>query len=138
MPTTPGDIAHTFVAAINAEDSVALRALMTDDHTFTDARGNSFSGAEKMQLGWQHFFRAFPGYRINIEHTFAKGNQVALFGKAAGGWSVNDHVLPQRWTVAAAWLAELEEEKIKHWTVFCDTTWVNPPALSIETAYTKE
>jgi predicted ester cyclase len=100
---------------------------MADDHTFTDARGNSFSGADKMRLGWQHFFHAYPSYRIDIERTFAKGDTVALFGKAAGGWRVNDSVLPQRWTVSAAWLAEVENEKIRHWTVFCDTSWVNPP-----------
>jgi hypothetical protein len=127
MSKTPDDVARAFIAAINAEDPNTLRALMTNDHTFTDARGNSFSGADKMRLGWQHFFHAYPGYRIEIEHDFAEENQVALFGKATGGWRVNDIVLPQRWTVSAAWLAEVEKEQIKHWTVFCDTTWINPP-----------
>jgi limonene-1,2-epoxide hydrolase len=127
MSKSPEDIARAFVAAINAEDPDALRALMTDDHTFTDARGNSFSGADKMRLGWQHFFRTYPNYRIDIEHSFAAGDRVALFGKAAGGWRVNEVILPQRWTVSAAWLAEVENEKIKYWTVFCDTGWVNPP-----------
>jgi limonene-1,2-epoxide hydrolase len=127
MSKTPEDVVRAFVAAINAEDPSALRALMTDDHTFTDARGDSFSGADKMCLGWQHFFHAYPGYRIDIEHSFAEGDRVALFGKATGGWRVNDVVLPQRWTVSAAWLAEIEKEKIKHWTGFCDITWVNPP-----------
>ncbi len=83
-----------------------------------------------MQLGWQHFFRAYPGYRIEIEHAFTKENQVAFFGKATGGWRINDQVLPQRWTVAAAWLAEVEQEKIRHWNVFCDTNWVNAPAAT--------
>ena len=127
MSKTPDDVARAFIDAINAEDPNTLRVLMTDDHTFTDARGNSFSGADKMRLGWQHFFHAYPGYRIEIEHGFAEGNQVALFGKATGGWRVNDVVLPQRWTVSAAWLAEVEKEQIKHWTVFCDTTWISPP-----------
>jgi hypothetical protein len=127
MSKTPEDVARAFVVAINAEDPNALHALMTDDHTFTDARGNSFSGADKMRLGWQHFFHAYPGYHIDVEYSFASGDRVALFGKAAGGWRANDIVLPQRWTVSAAWLAEVEEEKIKHWTVFCDTSWVNPP-----------
>jgi ketosteroid isomerase-like protein len=127
MSKTPDDVARAFVAAINAEDLNALRALMTDDHTFTDARGNSFTGADKMRLGWQHFFRVYPGYRVDIEHSFAAGDRVALFGKAAGGWRVSEVILPQRWTVSAAWLAELEKEQIRHWTVFCDTGWVNPP-----------
>jgi len=127
MSKSPEDVALTFIAAINAEDINALRVLMTDDHTFTDARGNSFSGADKMRLGWQHFFHTYPNYRIDIEQSFAAGDRVALFGKATGGWRVNDIVLPQNWAVSAAWLAQVENEKIKHWTVFCDTSWVNPP-----------
>ena len=127
MSKTPEDVVRAFVVAINVQDINALRALMTDDHTFTDARSNSFSGADKMRLGWQHFFHAYPAYQIDIEHSFTAGGSVALFGKAAGGWCVNEVILPQRWTVSAAWLAEVEKEKIKHWTVFCDTNWVNPP-----------
>ena len=127
MPESPHDVALAFVAAINAADISALRALMTNSHTFTDARGNSFSGADKMQLGWQHFFHAYPGYQITITYTFAEENRAALFGNATGGWRINDTIHPQRWTVSAAWLAEVENEKISHWTVFCDTNWVNPP-----------
>ena len=127
MSKTPEELALAFIVAINAEDINALRALMTDDHTFTDARSNSFSGADKMRLGWQHFFHAYPAYRIDIERSFVSEDHVALFGKATGGWRVNEVILPQTWTVSAAWLAEVEEEKIKHWTVFCDTSWVNPP-----------
>ena len=62
MPASPAEVASAFVAAINAADLTALRALMTDDHTFTDARGMTFSGADKMIAGWQYFFRAYPDY----------------------------------------------------------------------------
>jgi len=75
MPNSASDVVLAFVGAINAGNANALRALMTEDHTFTDARGNSFSGAEKMLSGWQHFFHVYPDYRINIKHTFADGNQ---------------------------------------------------------------
>ena len=121
------DIALAFVAAINAGDATGLRQFMTDDHTFTDALGNTFTGAEKMVSAWQHFFHAFPGYRIEIKQSFAEGPKVALFGEALGGWRVKDAVLGQRWRVRAAWLAEIEAEKIKRWSVFCDTSWAKPP-----------
>ncbi len=121
------EVAGAFVAAINAADLVALRALMTDDHTFTDARGNSFSGAEKLIAGWQHFFRAYPGYWIRIHQSFAAENHAALFGEAGGGWRVADRILPGTWQVAAAWLAEVESGKIRSWSVFCDTAWADPP-----------
>jgi len=121
------DTALAFVAAINAGDATGLRRYMTEDHTFTDARGNSFSGAEKMVSAWQHFLHAYPDYRIQIKHMFAEENKVALFGDAEGGWRVNDAVLSQRWRVSAAWLAEIEARKIRRWSVFCDTTWATPP-----------
>ena len=127
MPNSPIDVAFAFIAAINAGDANALRSLMTEDHTFTDAMGNSFSGAEKMFSGWQHFFHAYPNYRINIKQSFADGNKVALFGDAEGGWRVNNEVLQQRWKVSAAWLAQVEAGKIRQWSVFCDTGWASPP-----------
>jgi hypothetical protein len=80
-----------------------------------------------MRAGWQHFFHAYPGYQISIRYSFAEGNRVALFGEAAGGWRINDSMHLQRWTTPAAWLAEVEKEQIKSWTVFCDTGWVSPP-----------
>ena len=127
MSKTPDDVARAFVAAINAEDLNALRALMTDDHTFTDARGMTFSGADKMIAGWQYFFRAYPDYWIHIDQSFANGSEVALFGGAGGKWRVNDRILDKNWTVAAAWLAEVESGKIRHWSIFCDTAWIKPP-----------
>ena len=126
MPT-PEAIALNFVAAINAADLTTLRELMTGDHTFTDARSLSFTGADKMIAGWQYFFQAFPNYRIHIDHTFTQANRVALFGHAQGGWRIDGKILPGNWRVNAAWLAEIADSKVHHWTVFCDTAWAAPP-----------
>jgi hypothetical protein len=125
---TPEKVALAFVDAINTCDLVSLRALMTEGHTFTDAKGSSFSGADKMIGGWKYFYNAFPDYRIEVQQTFAEANRVALFGHAEGGWRVNGVVLAQRWRVAAAWLAQVDAGRIAHWSVFCDTAWANPPA----------
>jgi ketosteroid isomerase-like protein len=124
---TPLETDLAFVAAINNADPTALRALMTDDHTFTDALARSFSGAETMHTGWQHFFHAYPNYRITLTQTFADGNHVGLFGQAEGGWRVDDKILPQKWSISAAWLAEIRSGKVHRWTVFCDTGWASPP-----------
>jgi uncharacterized protein (TIGR02246 family) len=121
------EIAHSFVAAINSGDPDAVRNLMTEDHTFVDALGNTFSGADKMSFGWLQFFRAYPECRISVRHTFVAGSFVALFGEATGRWRVADRVLPETWKVAAAWLAVVEAGKIKQWSVFCDTGWAKPP-----------
>ena len=124
---TPESVAQAFAAAINAEDLTALRSLMADDHIFVDARGNKFADADKMLLGWQHFFHAYPDYRIAISHTLVRENLVALFGQARGKWRVNDLILAETWSVSAGWLAEIEAGKVKTWRVFCDTSWATPP-----------
>jgi SnoaL-like domain len=125
--SAPLDTALAFVAAINNADLTTLRVLMTGDHTFTDALAHSFSGAETMLSGWQHYFHAYPNYRITITQTFADENKVVLIGKAEGGWRVGETVLQQTWSVPAAWLAEISDGKVRHWTVFCDTGWATPP-----------
>jgi len=127
MSDSPLATAHAFVAAINATDLAALRTLMTDGHTFTDARGQSFSGAEPMILAWQSFFHAFPEYWIHIDHSLVDGRLVALFGQAGGKWRLGDRILPGVWKVAAAWFAEVESGKIHRWSLFCDTAWATPP-----------
>lgn len=127
MIENPEQTARAFVAAINAENLNAIHSFLTEDHVFVDARGNRFLGAEKMVLGWQHFFHAYPHYRIIVAHGFANDNHVALFGEASGSWRVNGVVLTQEWRTTAAWLAEVEAGKIKSWAVFCDTSWATPP-----------
>lgn len=126
MPDSPLDVVSAFVSAINKEDLAAMRAAMTDDHTFTDALGRSFSGAEPMIAGWKQFFDAYPGYSIHFDAAFAEEFRVALFGKASGMWKVEDPVRSESWSVPAAWLAELEDGKVKKWSVFCDTHWATP------------
>jgi limonene-1,2-epoxide hydrolase len=128
MPDSPIDVACAFVKAINQEDWPALRATMTEDHTFTDALGRTYSGAEKMIAGWKHFLDAYPEYWIRVGTALVDGARVALFGEVGGKWKVEDQVLPERWSVTAAWLAEVEGGKVKKWSVYCDTGWATPPA----------
>jgi ketosteroid isomerase-like protein len=127
MSYMPMATALGFVGAVNAADLLILRALMTPDHVFTDALGHSYSGAETMCRGWERFFRAYPQYTITVEQTFVHDDTVALFGRASGCWMVNGHVLPQRWSVRAAWLAQITRGRVAAWSVFCDTAWVAPP-----------
>ena len=132
MTISPLNVALAFVEAINAADLTALRRLMTEDHVFTDALGSSFSGADQMIAGWQQFLRMFPGYRIQVDHSFADAGSVALFGRAEGKWRVGDRILPGSWSVAAAWLAEVDDGHVKQWRVFCDTGWASPPSVERE------
>jgi limonene-1,2-epoxide hydrolase len=124
------NVALAFVSAINAADLTKLRELMTEDHTFTDAKGNTFSGSDKMIAGWRYFFEAYPDYEINVGHHFATRDEAALFGEATGKWRVDSLVLPESWKVPAAWFAEIKGDKIKRWQVYCDTSWATPPGQS--------
>jgi ketosteroid isomerase-like protein len=128
MPRPPIEITGAFVSAINAMDLAALRSLMTDDHVFTDARGVSYAGINRMMDSWQKFFYAYPKYWISVDHSLVKGYRVALFGSAGGKWRVGGTVVPGAWQVSAAFLAEVDKDKVSRWSVFCDTTWVTPPA----------
>ncbi len=130
MADLPMRVAVAFVEAINAADLEAMRGLMTDNHTFTDALGNSFSGADEMIAGWRHFLHAYPGYRIRVDHGFADASWAALYGRAEGKWRIGDRVLPGHWSVASAWLAEIEAGRVRRWRVYCDTGWVEPPGTT--------
>jgi ketosteroid isomerase-like protein len=127
MPRSPFEVTGAFVAAINAMDLRALRYLMTEDHVFSDSRGVEYIGAERMLDGWQKFFYSYPKYWISIDSNFATGNQIALFGTAGGKWRVRGTVVPGSWQVKAAFLAEVERERIRRWSIFCDSSWVTPP-----------
>jgi hypothetical protein len=59
---------------------------------------------------------------------------VALFGEAGGNYKVEDRVLPESWSVTAAWLAEVEDGKVKKWSVYCDTGWATPPARVVQSS----
>jgi ketosteroid isomerase-like protein len=127
MPLHDEEVARAFVAAINAGDLDALRALMTDDHVFTDAKGNSFRGADHMILGWKLYFNAYPNYAIVVDRVMSQAGFVALFGGASGGWRLDGTVVKEQWKVSAAWLAQIVDGRVRHWTVYCDTSWVQRP-----------
>lgn len=126
MSYMPLATALGFVAAVNAGDLFVVRALMTPDHTFTDALGHSYVGMETMTLGWDRFLHDYPRYSITVEDSFVHDDTVALFGHASGGWRVDGRILPQLWSVRAAWLARVSGGRISAWSVFCDTAWVSP------------
>ena len=81
-----------------------------------------------MILGWRSFFEAIPEYWIRVDTALAAGTKVALFGEAGGGWRVDNRVLDEKWSVSAAWLAEVEAGKVRNWRVYCDTGWAKPPS----------
>src|SRR5208283_1745026 len=113
-------IAMEFVRRINSHNVEAIIALMSDDHTFIDAHGNSVNGKEKMRSGWKGYFEWFPDYHIDITSTLEQDNTVALFGTASGTFKKIAEK-DAAWNLPASWKAVIENGKIKLWQVFADT-----------------
>ena len=112
-----------FITAINQGDVTKMSELMTDDHTFIDARGRAVSGRDVMIPGWKDYFGMFPDYKIEVETIFQQGNLVAAFGSARGTFNGKRGMVPENVIrMPAAWKAEVINGKIKLWQVFADWT----------------
>lgn len=108
----------SFVDRINKHDLDGLAELMTSDHVFIDAHGNSVSGKEKMIAGWRGYFEWFPDYYLEVVDVFEKGDTVALFGVAGGSFKGNK---TGSWRLPAAWKAVVKDGQVTLWQVFADT-----------------
>jgi hypothetical protein len=63
MSKSPGEVVRAFVAAINAGDPSTLRELMTEDHTFTDARETFFPALKRCEPDGSTSFTPIPAIR---------------------------------------------------------------------------
>ncbi len=114
------EIVLDFVKCINEHDVKKISELMTDDHTFTDAHNNSITGRDDMALGWKGYYSMFPDYKIEVDEFYEVGSTFVMIGYASGTYK---GLNPERnhWKLPAAWKAVVENGKIKHWQVYCDT-----------------
>ncbi len=77
-------IVYDFAEAINQHHIEKVFSLITYDHVFIDAHGNSVEGKNKMKAGWAGYFQLFPDYKIDITDVFEDGDTIAAFGFAEG------------------------------------------------------
>jgi ketosteroid isomerase-like protein len=113
---------------INERDVDKLAELMTEDHVFIDSLGNSVRSREKMRDGWRGYYAFCPDYWVSHEEIFANGNLVAVFGSAGGTVTANGKLPPEnKWKISAAWLALVENGRVKEWRVYAD----NKPVYDI-------
>ena len=118
------EIVLSFVKAINDHDIDKITDLMTEDHVFIDGSGNKHIGKEGMKNGWQSYYQMFPDYVIEITDVIEHKSILGLFGFASGTYTNNikDKSDSNFWKTTAAWKAIVQDNKIKHWQVFCDYT----------------
>jgi uncharacterized protein (TIGR02246 family) len=125
---TPLESVLAFIEAINQHDVDQLMGLMTEDHAFIDALGNSLRGREQMRAGWHAYFAMCPDYRVSHEDIFRHGDTVAVFGSAGGTIRVSGQLAPEnKWQISAAWRAVVHDGLIQEWRVYAD----NKPVYDI-------
>lgn len=105
-----------FANAINAHNPDKLHSLMTDNHQFIDAHGNTVAGRDKMKDAWAGYFKLFSDYRIEVNLVVTKNDTVAAFGFAEASAKGKNH-----WRLPAAWKAVIENGKVGLWQVYADT-----------------
>jgi ketosteroid isomerase-like protein len=124
----PVETTLAFLNAINQNDADKVAGLMTQDHVFIDALGNSIRGREKMRAGWRAYFAMCPDYKVSHEDIFPHGNTVAAFGSAGGTISVNGQLFPEnKWQTPAAWRVVVQDGLVKEFRVYAD----NKPVYDI-------
>jgi len=110
-----------FMRRINQHDAERVAELLAEDHVFIDSLGQTVRGREKMRAGWRGYFAMCPDYWVSHEHVLADRNVVAVFGVAGG--TIRGTV----WRTPAAWLAVVEDGRLKEWRVYAD----NKPVYEI-------
>jgi uncharacterized protein (TIGR02246 family) len=127
----PVEPINNFVSAINAHDLEALVSLMSEDHLFIDAFGESWKGRSTMRRAWRGYLEWFPDYTIVVEETFVNGNTVVMLGKASGTYTVDGNLPPENhWELPAAWKGVATDGEVSHWQVYAD----NQPVREIMSA----
>ncbi|HNW98940.1 MAG TPA: nuclear transport factor 2 family protein [Bacteroidales bacterium] len=111
-----------FVKHINNHNVEEIAAFLSDDHCFIDAYGQNIIGKDKMKKAWEVYFDWFPDYVINISEIIAGSQCTAMFGYASGTYKgAKDKMNSNYWRLPSAWKIIVENNKIKHWQVYCDT-----------------
>ena len=116
------EIVLRFIEFINAHDVDGLYELMSEDHRFVDALGDTVQGRDAMRGAWGMYFRMVPDYRISCDEIIGEGNVVAAFGIAGGTYSRDGRELPQenRWQAPVALRAEVKGDLVAEWRVYVD------------------
>jgi ketosteroid isomerase-like protein len=118
---TNKDIVIRFVKAINDHDVDGIINLMSEDHIFIDAIDNKSVGKKGMKEGWKGYFELFPDYHIEISDITENVSTIGLFGYASATYkNLANKLNSNFWRIPASWKAIVENNRIKHWQVYCD------------------
>jgi hypothetical protein len=110
-----------FVKAINDHDVNEIVNLMSEDHIFIDGKDNKSIGKKGMKEAWEGYYELFPDYQIEISNIIEIDFLVGLFGYVNATYkNLTNKLNNNFWRTPASWKAIVENNKIKHWQVYCD------------------
>jgi hypothetical protein len=109
-----------FVAAVNAHDVDAMRALVTPDYTYIDSWREGVTGRDAVMAGAKRLFEADPGFRVEVEAMSFSDPYVLM-----RGWACSD--IPAFGRRRAVWRARCENGLISEWQSWAEG---GPPAMS--------
>lgn len=111
-----------FVKHINNHNVEEITKLLCDDHCFVDAYGQAITGKAEMKKAWEVYFEWFPDYVISVSEIISGKHCISMFGFASGTYKgYKTEANSFYWRLPAAWKIIVENDKIKHWQVYCDT-----------------
>jgi hypothetical protein len=114
-------IVNRFVKAINDHDVNEIVNLMSEDHVFIDAMDNKSVGKKGMKEAWEGYYELFPDYQIEISDITGNESLIGLFGYVNATYkNLTKEFNSNFWRTPASWKAIVENNKIKHWQVYCD------------------
>ena len=121
MKKDNSDLILLFIQSINQHDAAKLRELMSEDHLFVDALGETVKGREQMGNAWEAYFQIIPDYEVITETLLQEGNIVGVFGTAQGNYAVDGRLPAENhWKIPVAWRAMVKKNLIAEWRVYAD------------------
>jgi len=110
-----------FVKAINDHDVNEIVNLMSEDYIFIDGQDHKSVGKKGMKEGWEGYYALFPDYKIEISDITENESVIGLFGYVNATYkNLTNKLNSNFWRIPASWKAMVENNKIKHWQVYCD------------------
>ena len=109
-----------FVAATNAHDAEAMRALVSEDFTYIDSWREGVTGRDKVILGAERLFEADPGFNIEVESVSFSDPFVLM-----RGWANSS--VPAFGRRRAVWRARCEDGRVCEWQSWAEG---GPPAMN--------
>jgi ketosteroid isomerase-like protein len=110
----PKLIVLKFNERINNQDIESLAELMAPDYRFIDSSGEVHSDKEQNVKGWTDFFNQFPNYINHFSIVESREDTVFVIGYS----TCSD----DRLDGPAIWTAKVENDLVREWRVYLDTT----------------